>query len=75
MQIEPRHVVEDDIERLLDVKQVSERLGVSEKTVWVMAADGRFIPPLALGRLRKWRVAEFNRWVEDRAKLKKAKVK
>jgi predicted DNA-binding transcriptional regulator AlpA len=68
---QPQQVAEDDVERLLDVKQVSERLGVSEKTVWVMSADGRFIPPLALGRLRKWRVAEFNRWVQRQAKRRK----
>jgi predicted DNA-binding transcriptional regulator AlpA len=67
MQIEARHVEEDDIERLLDVKQVADRLGVSDKTVWVMSGDGRFPPPLRLGRLTRWRVADFNHWVEQHA--------
>jgi predicted DNA-binding transcriptional regulator AlpA len=67
MQIEARHVEEDDIERLLDIKQVSDRLGVSEKTVWVMSGDGRFLEPLRLGRLIRWRAADFNHWVEQHA--------
>jgi excisionase family DNA binding protein len=65
MQLAPQPVEPDDIERLLDGKQVSERLGVSEKTVAQMIRDGRFIPPLHLGRFLRWRVADFNQWVEQ----------
>lgn len=65
MQLAPQPVEQDDIERLLDAKQIGERLGVSEKTVAKMVSDGRFIPPsLHLGRFLRWRVTDFNQWVE-----------
>ena len=57
----------DPIEQLIGVEEVARRLDVSEDTVWVMSKDGRFIPPLHVGRLAKWRVRDLNRWVEERA--------
>jgi predicted DNA-binding transcriptional regulator AlpA len=74
MAVEPEIVLApvDPIEQLIDVKEVARRLYVSEDTVWVMAKDGRFIPPLHVGKLARWRVAEFNRYIEARAATVKA---
>lgn len=56
----------DPIEQLIGVEEVARRLEVSEDTVWTMARDGRFFPPLHVGRLARWRVRDLNRWVEER---------
>lgn len=49
-------------DRLMTVKEVAAWLGVSPRCVWQWAADGIIPPPLALGRLRRWRLAELEEW-------------
>lgn len=65
----------DGIERLMDVTQVAEHLGVSRATVWRMRRDGTFIPPVMLGKYTRWRVADFNRWIVAKQQQKQQQQK
>lgn len=58
---------DDEDERLIDAEEVARRLDVSRYTVWVMVRDGRLFAPIELGMLKRWRVRDLNRWVEERA--------
>lgn len=50
---------------LLRVGEVAERLGLSERQVWHMAAAGLMPRPVKVAkRLRRWRAAELTAWVE-----------
>src|SRR5262249_52317383 len=40
---------------LLTLREVSQLLGISQRSIWGWANDGKFPPPLELGRLRRWR--------------------
>ena len=57
----------DDIERLLRAEDLAERLQLSIHTIWDMNRDGILPRPLKLGRAVRWRVRDFNAWVERRA--------
>ncbi len=51
-------------DKLIDVKGVAERLGVSARQVWKLAAAGRLPAPVRLGRSVRWResdIADFIR--------------
>jgi len=52
---------------LLDVREVAALLGCCERSVWAWAEAGRFPRPLGLGRLRKWRRCDVERWLEQKA--------
>ena len=48
---------------LLRVEQVAAELGVSRRTVWRLVSGGRLPRPLAIGRCRRWRRADVERFV------------
>ncbi len=51
-------------DRLLSVRQVADRLGVSTRQVWKLASSGRLPEPVRLGRSVRWKescLAEFLR--------------
>jgi excisionase family DNA binding protein len=62
----PQQPLDEEVERLLDVHQVAERIGVSASTVWRMTKDEELPAPLILGKLTRWRVRDFNAWVAAR---------
>ncbi len=44
--------------------ELAERLNVSERHLWGMLKSGRLGPqPLALGRAKRWPVAEIEAWL------------
>jgi len=57
----------DPGERLLDVKDIAERLKIAPKTVRDMSADGRLFRPIYIGRLARWRARDIEQWIEQRA--------
>lgn len=59
-------VGEIETERLLAVDEVARRLDMSPDTVRTMSLDGRFIPPLRVGKLIRWREADLNEWIAAR---------
>lgn len=50
-------------ERLLDVREVAEYLGVSERTVWQLRSSGRFAPCTRIGRRVVWRESVLEEWL------------
>jgi predicted DNA-binding transcriptional regulator AlpA len=56
----------DDVERLVDIKFIADRLRVTPETVREMVKRNEFPPPMRLGTLQRWRVAVFNAWVAQR---------
>ena len=51
---------------LLTPRQAAERLGISERTLWQLKADGE-IPFLRIGRLIRYSLVDLEKWVEDRS--------
>lgn len=52
---------------LLDVRQVAELLGLSERSVWRMAACDELPRPVRIGaRLQRWRLTDLERWLAKR---------
>jgi predicted DNA-binding transcriptional regulator AlpA len=63
---------DDDTEQLVSVETIARRFDVSPDTVRNMVRDQRFIPPLYIGKLPRWRERDVNAWIAARAvKLKK----
>jgi excisionase family DNA binding protein len=56
------------VEPLLDIPAVAETLGVSERTIRRMIADGR-IPVLRVGRGIRVRAADLTRLINGRDRL------
>ncbi len=48
---------------VFDVREVAKLLGVSPRSVWEWANNGKFPQPIALGRLRRWRLADVENWL------------
>lgn len=57
----------DPIEELLDIAEVARRLKLSEDTVYRWIQTGELPPPLYLNKLPRWRVRDFNHYIEERA--------
>lgn len=55
----------DPIERLIDLDEVLERLGISEKTLRRWIAANEFPKPLRVAGKPRWRARVFNRFVEE----------
>ena len=51
------------IKLLLSVREVAKALGMSERTVWRLAATGDIPPPLAIGRSRRWSRSTLEAWL------------
>jgi predicted DNA-binding transcriptional regulator AlpA len=56
----------DDVERLLDIKVIADRLRVTPETIREIVKRDEFPPPMRLGTLQRWRVSVFNAWVAKR---------
>jgi excisionase family DNA binding protein len=66
-------IATDDIERLISVDEVAGRLGVTRNAIYDWMGKGEFPrPSFYLGRLPRWRVAQFNEWVVERARQQAA---
>lgn len=52
-------------ERLLNVRELAERLGVSARMVFKMLAAGKLPAPIRLGRSLRWRAAAVDAWIAD----------
>lgn len=55
----------ENVTRLLDVDGVAELLGISPRGVWRFRDQGKLPPPVALGRLVRWRAGDLSAWVAD----------
>lgn len=58
-----------EVNALLDVRAVAKILNCSPRSVWAWSEDGTFIPPIRLGRLRRWRLADVQSWIDRQAAI------
>jgi len=49
---------------LLSVNDVADRLAVSARQVWKLAASGRLPQPVRVGRCVRWRADLIDGWIE-----------
>ena len=57
----------DEREQLISREIVARRLDCSEATVRNMVNDGRFIPPMLIGNMPRWRSRDVDEWIAERA--------
>jgi len=54
----------ESVKLTLTSKEVARALGISERSVWRMAATGEIPSPVKIGRCARWRVAALEGWLE-----------
>ncbi len=50
---------------LISVQTVAKMLGISTRSVWRLHSAGKFIAPVRIGALVRWRHDDVERWVSD----------
>ena len=50
---------------LLNVKEVAEMLGLSERTIYRLSDAGSMPTPVKLGSSVRWRRSELETWIEN----------
>ena len=58
-------------DKLLDVRAVAERLGVSPRQVWKLTASGRLPQPVRLARSVRWREADLAAFIAARCDMQR----
>lgn len=58
-----------DVEKLLSVREVAERCGVSARHIWKLVASGKFPRPSRLGRAVRWRAAAIDQFIAGGCEL------
>jgi prophage regulatory protein len=53
----------DEDDRLLDVKTLVAMLSCSESLIYRMIRDGEFPAPIRLGKLTRWRLRDYRKWM------------
>lgn len=48
---------------LLSVRDLSEILGLGERTLWRHATTGKLPRPVSIGRLQRWRASDIRLWI------------
>ena len=62
-----RRAVADKAERILRRREVLDRVGISQSTLYAWMAAGEFPRPVALGsKLVGWRESDVTGWIESR---------
>jgi predicted DNA-binding transcriptional regulator AlpA len=51
-------------DRLLTVREVAERLGVSPRQIWKLRASGRLCTPVRLSRSVRWRASDIAKFID-----------
>lgn len=55
---------ETGVRLAISAPELAQSLGISERHLWAMHADGRLGPiPVSLGRAKRWYVAEVEAWL------------
>ena len=60
---------------LLNVKEVAEMLGLSERTVYRLSDTGNMPQPVKLGAAVRWRRQELESWIENGCPKRQRKLK
>jgi excisionase family DNA binding protein len=61
---EMRNVIDRRLpDALMRVEAVADYMGVSVRTVWRLVSSGRLARPVAIGRCKRWRRADVEKFV------------
>jgi len=52
-------------EKLLNIKQVCEIVGLKKSTVYLYIQQNNFPKPKKIGKLSRWRLSEIRRWIKE----------
>ena len=52
------------MDKLLTVREVANRLGVSSRQIWKLTASGRLPAPVRLARSVRWRESDISLFIE-----------
>ncbi len=50
---------------LIPVRVVAKLLGISVRSVWRLHSAGKFIQPIRIGSLVRWRKTDLERWIAE----------
>ncbi len=66
----------NNLSLLMNARDVAEALGVSERSVWRLAAIGDIPPPVRIGRSTRWRRSTIDSWLttEERRAARRQKA-
>lgn len=57
--------LQDSPPLLISVRAVAKMLGISTRSVWRLHSSGKFIPPVRIGGLVRWKHQDVERWVGE----------
>ncbi|MBI5864816.1 MAG: excisionase family DNA-binding protein [Planctomycetes bacterium] len=63
------------VDRLLTVREVAARLGISGRQIQKLLASGRFPAPVRLGRSVRWRDGDVSRFIDCGCKMAEFKAR
>ena len=53
-------------ERLINIRQVSEIVGLSRSVIYRLIREGKFPPPLKITKYAsRWKISEINQWIDS----------
>lgn len=52
---------------LLDVKQVATLFHIGVRSVWRRVKEPDFPKPIAIGKLKRWRKCDIDRWLDSKS--------
>ncbi|AEG96243.1 AlpA family transcriptional regulator [Klebsiella aerogenes] len=57
----------DNIDFLIDMKYIVSNSGLTNKFFYAQIKKGLFPSPIKLGRSSRWKLSEYEQWIEQRA--------
>lgn len=51
------------MQRLISVKEIARRTGLSERSIWRLRDGGALPTPVKFGRLCRWRESDVDSWM------------
>lgn len=50
---------------LINAHELANILGISQRTIWRLIANGKLIQPIRIGTSVRWRLEQVNQWIEN----------
>ena len=52
--------------QIVDMKWLTKTLKMTDKWIYKMIQQEKFVKPIKLGRCSRWRLGEIKQWLEDK---------
>lgn len=66
--------MENQLMQMLNVKQVAQRVGVSERAIWKWTRAGQFPQPIRISRSVRWSEAALEAWIIEQTEAAERKA-